>query len=61
MAGGQGRDDSYKDSHSNFQMNEVTFYYNAGFTVCLAALLYFGYGVKDEIKDFPRVWPQKAL
>ena len=61
LAGGPGKDDSYKDSRSNFQMNEVALDYNAGFTVCLAALLHFGYGVKDEIKDFPRAWPQKAM
>jgi len=61
LAGGPGRDDSYKDSRSNFQMNEVALDYNAGFTMCLAALLHFGFGVKDEIKDFPRAWPQKAM
>ena len=43
LAGGSGSDDSYKDSHSNFQMNEVALYYNAGFTICLNALLHFGY------------------
>ena len=61
LAGGPGRDDSYKDSRSNFQMNEVALDYNAGFTMCLAALLHFGYGIKDEIQDFPRAWPQKAM
>ena len=61
LAGGPGRDNSYKDSRSNFQKNEVALDYNAGFTVCLAALLDFGYGVKDDIKDFPRAWPQKVM
>ena len=61
LAGGPGRDDSYKDSRSNFQMNEVALDYNAGFTMCLASLLHFGYGVKDEYQDFPRAWPQKAM
>jgi len=61
LAGGPGRDDSYKDSRSNFQMNEVALDYNAGFTMCLASLLHFGYGIKDEIKDFPRAWPQKSM
>ena len=61
LAGGPGKDDSYKDSRSNYQMNEVALDYNAGFTMCLAALLHFGYGVKDGPQDFPRAWPQKAL
>ena len=61
LAGGPGSDDSYKDSRSNFQMNEVALDYNAGFTMCLASLLHFGYGIKDEIKDFPRAWPQKSM
>ena len=41
-------------------MNEVALDYNAGFQLCLAALLDFGYGVKDEGLDFDRAWPQKA-
>ena len=61
LAGGPGKDDSYTDSRSNYQMNEVALDYNAGFTMCLAALLHFGYGVKDGPQDFPRAWPQKAL
>ena len=61
LAGGPGKDDSYKDSRSNYQMNEVALDYNAGFTMCLAALLHFGYGVKDGPQDFPRAWPQKAM
>ena len=31
LAGGPGLDDSYKDSRSNFQMNEVALDYNAGY------------------------------
>ena len=61
LAGGPGKDDSYTDSRSNYQMNEVALDYNAGFTMCLAALLHFGYGVKDGPQDFPRAWPQKAM
>ena len=62
LAGGPGRDDSYKDSRDNYQMNEVALDYNAGFQLCLAALVQFGYGVKDEgkILEFDRAWPQKA-
>ena len=43
-------------------MNEVALDYNAGFTADLAALVHFGFGVKDtgEILDFDRAWPQKA-
>ena len=42
-------------------MNEVALYYNAGFQLCLAALLQFGFGIKDSgaILDFDRVWPSK--
>ena len=61
LAGGPGQDDSYKDSRMNFQMNEVALDYNAGFTLDLAALLHFGYGIPDEKLDFPRAWPQKAM
>ena len=62
LAGGPGADDSYVDSRSNYQMNEVALDYNAGFQLCLASLVHFGYGVKDEgkILDFDRAWPQKA-
>ncbi len=62
LAGGPGSDDSYKDSRSNYQMNEVALDYNAGFTLCLASLIHFGYGTKDsgEILNFDRAWPQKA-
>jgi hypothetical protein len=61
LAGGPGRDDSYKDSRDNYQMNEVALDYNAGFQVCLAALVQFGLGVKDEgeILEFDRAWPPK--
>ena len=62
LAGGPGADDSYKDDRTNYQMNEVALDYNAGFTADLAALVHFGYGVKDsgEILNFDRAWPQKA-
>ena len=62
LAGGPGGDDSYKDERTNYQMNEVALDYNAGFTADLAALVHFGYGVKDpqEILNFERAWPQKA-
>jgi len=62
LAGGPGADDSYLDDRSNFQMNEVALDYNAGFQLCLASLIHFGYGVKDEgkILEFDRAWPQKA-
>ena len=62
LAGGPGADDSYKDDRTNYQMNEVAIDYNAGFTADLAALLHFGYGVKDtgDILDFDRAWPQKG-
>ena len=62
LAGGPGPDDSYIDDRSNYQMNEVALDYNAGFQLCLASLVHFGYGVKDEgkILDFDRAWPQKA-
>jgi len=61
LAGGPGRDDSYKDSRDNYQMNEVALDYNAGFQLCLAALVQFGLGVKDEgeILEFDRAWPPK--
>ena len=61
LAGGPGQDDSYKDSRDNYQMNEVALDYNAGFQLCLAALVQFGYGVKDEgkILEFDRAWPPK--
>ena len=62
LAGGPGADDSYLDDRSNYQMNEVALDYNAGFQLCLASLVHFGYGVKDEgkILEFDRAWPQKA-
>ena len=62
LAGGPGADDSYIDDRSNYQMNEVALDYNAGFQLCLASLVHFGLGVKDEgkILDFDRAWPQKA-
>ena len=61
LAGGPGSDDEFKDDRGNYQMNEVALDYNAGFQLCLAALLQFGYGVKDsgEILDFDRAWPPK--
>ena len=42
-------------------MNEVALYYNAGFQLCLAALLQFGFGIKDSgaILDFDRAWSPK--
>ena len=61
LAGGPGADDSYKDSRSNFQMNEVALDYNAAFTMCLAELLHFGLGVKDEPLKFDRAWPQRSM
>ena len=61
LAGGPGSDDSYKDSRSNFQMNEVALDYNAGFTMCLAELLHFGLGTKDGALDFDRAWPQRSM
>ena len=62
LAGGPGPDDSYKDTRTNFQMNEVALDYNAAFTVCLAGLVHFGLGVKDTgaILEFDRAWPQKS-
>ncbi len=62
LAGGPGPDDSYTDTRTNFQMNEVALDYNAGFTVCLAGLVHFGLGVKDSgnILNFDRAWPQKS-
>ena len=59
LAGGPGADDSYKDSRSNYQMNEVALDYNAGFTLCLAALVHFGLGTKDGALNFDRAWPPK--
>ena len=61
LAGGPGSSDDFIDDRSNYQMNEVALDYNAGFQLCLAALLHFGYGVKDsgEILDFDRAWPPK--
>ena len=63
LAGGPGANDQYKDDRGNYEMNEVALDYNAGFQLCLSALVKFGYGVKDEgkILDFDRAWPQKAL
>ena len=62
LAGGPGKDDSYIDERSNYQMNEVALDYNAGFTMCLSALVQFGLNVEDkgEILNFDRAWPQKA-
>ena len=62
LAGGPGKDDDYKDDRSNYQMNEVALDYNAGFTMCLAALVQFGLNVEDKgsILEFDRAWPQKA-
>ena len=63
LAGGPGKSDNYKDSRDNYQMKEVALDYNAGFQLCLASLLQFGFGVKDSgaILDFDRAWPPKAL
>ena len=62
LAGGPGANDAYTDDRSNYEMNEVALDDNAGFQLCLSALVHFGFGVKDEgkILDFPRAWPQKA-
>ena len=62
LAGGPGADDSYDDNRKNYEMNEVALDYNAGFQLCLASLVHFGYGVEDKgkILDFDRAWPQKA-
>ena len=59
LAGGPGKDDSYKDTRSNYQMNEVALDYNAGFTLCLSALSQFGLGTKDGELNFDRAWPPK--
>ena len=59
LAGGPGPDDSYTDTRSNYQMNEVALDYNAGFTLCLAALSSFGLGTKDGSVNFDRAWPPK--
>ena len=61
LAGGPGSSDNYKDSRDNYQMNEVALDYNAGFQLCLAALVQFGLGVKDtgKILEFDRAWPPK--
>ena len=60
LAGGPGKDDSYKDTRDNYQMNEVALDYNAGFTIDLAALVHFGLGKEDGKLDFDRAWPTKA-
>ena len=62
LAGGPGADDKYIDDRSNYEMNEVALDYNAGFQLCLSALVHFGLGVKDsgKILEFDRAWPQKA-
>ncbi len=60
LAGGPGPSDDYKDSRTNYEMNEVALDYNAAFTLDLAALLHFGLGVKDGKVDFDRAWPPKA-
>ena len=60
LAGGPGSDDSYKDSRSNYQMNEVATDYNAGFTICLAALVHWGLGKSDGPQTFERAWPFRA-
>ena len=62
LAGGPGAGDTYTDTRTNYQMNEVALDYNAGFQVCLAGLVQFGLSVKDpeEVLDFNRAWPQKA-
>ena len=62
LAGGPGKDDNYIDNRSNYEMNEVATDYNAAFTLNLAALIHFGYGVEDtgDILNFDRAWPQKA-
>ena len=59
LAGGPGADDSYTDTRNNYQMNEVALDYNAGFTLCLASLVHFGFGVPDGKLDFDRAWPPK--
>ena len=61
LAGGPNSNDEYIDERSNYQMNEVALDYNAGFTICLSALVEMGYGKKDENVDFERSWPQKAM
>ena len=38
----------YIDDRSNYQMNEVALDYNAGFTMCLTALVQFGLNVEDK-------------
>ena len=61
LAGGPGYNDDYRDARDNYQMNEVALDYNAGFTICLAALVDFGYSKKDgdDVLDFDRAWPPK--
>ena len=62
LAGGPSEDDDYTDDRSDYQRNEVALDYNAGFTVCLSALVYYGYGKKDpkSMLNFSRSWPKKA-
>ena len=62
LAGDPGKDDSYKDTRDNYQINEVALDYNAGFTVDLAALVHFGLGKEDaeETINFDRACPTKA-
>ena len=60
LAGGPGASDNYVDTRSNYQMNEVALDYNAGFTLSLASLVYFGLGVPDKNVDFDRAWPAKS-
>jgi hypothetical protein len=56
LAGRPGPSDDYVIDRANYQMNEVALDYNAGFQLCLAALIDFGYGEKDEgkILDFDK-------
>ena len=62
LAGGPSEDDVYEDLRTDYRKNEVAMDYNAGFTVCLSALVQFGYGQKDptSMLNFERSWPKKA-
>jgi len=62
LAGGPGKDDSYKDTRKNYEMNEVALDYNAAFQMNLALLVKEGLSIPDpdSVKNHDRSFPKKA-
>jgi len=62
LAGGPSKDDSYRDSRKDYEMNEVALDYNGAFQMNLAFLVKEGLSIPDpdSVKNHERSFPKKA-